>query len=76
MPRSSTPVLCSGCKKSSDEANVWFPSPVTSSFDAYDAEMERLKKYAKCEYCMFGVPYVNLFGEVENEAAPGGGTPT
>lgn len=52
LPRTSTPTNCSVCKRSSDQVNVWWPSPVKESDTDY------VKKVAKCEYCMFGLPYI------------------
>lgn len=46
-------VVCSQCKKTSDEVNIWFPTPVKDT----DAETQRIKAFAKCEYCIFGIPY-------------------
>lgn len=59
LPAKGEPASCSVCRRTSDEVNVWWPSPVwVGGGQKQDEELKRVKLAAKCEYCMFGVPYV------------------
>lgn len=61
LPAKNKPLECSVCHRNSNDVSIWCPSPTWlqgAAEAAQDAEAERVRKFAKCEYCVFGVPYV------------------
>ena len=43
---------CTVCGKTSNEVLLYYPSPRKDA----DPEWEKVRSYAKCEYCLFGIP--------------------